>query len=90
MKWQIQIDLFRPGGGVTMWASTLTQKRAPTTGETIRISGLAFQFDFVRQVDVEEWQAISRLNVATEAQVRQLRQGLTDAGFKQVGSFRQR
>lgn len=88
MKWRIQIDVFRPGGGVTMWASTLTQKRAPTMGETIRISGLEFKFDFVRQLDVDEFQAICRVNVTTAGQVRDLKDGLTEAGFKQINSFR--
>lgn len=88
MKWQIQIDVHRPGGGVTTFARSMTKAREPRPDELIRISGLEFHANFVRQTDVSEWQVISRVSVTTTKLVRMVSQAMKDAGFKQINSFR--
>jgi hypothetical protein len=88
MKWRIQIDLYRPGGGVTAYAATVSKPRLPAVGEVIKISGLSFTLDFVRQTDMTEWQAISRLNVGTAALLRKVTAALKEAEFKVTNSFR--
>lgn len=85
MKWNIQVDLFRAGGGITSYTATLTRDRPPQSDEVIRISGLNFPLAIVRQTDVDTWQAISRTNVATAPQLRKLREALVDGGFQSVG-----
>ena len=88
MKWRIQIDVLRPGGGVTIYTASLSQPRAPKLDEPLKVSGLTFRVCFVRQTDVSEWQVICRTKVETAAQVRAVSQAMKDAEFTVTRSFR--